>query len=197
MKKYILSLIIILFSTNIFAEKVVAIYHSDYWEKDFDIEATEIENGKFSVYIQVPAKNDHTRAMLEFESSDIEQLKATLLQVRDKFAEWSKIAHDNNVTDMNKEMEFKLPLSTICWHGSKWFFSFRHKLQPQFSILDDGKHVVSFVRKATASSNQYIDETIYWVFASPQDIDEFISVLNVDKIKEQLLSKEKAADLFK
>lgn len=197
MKKYIFTLLIILFSTSAFAEKIVANYHSDYWDKDFDIEASEIENGKFSVYIQVPAKNDNTRAMLSFESSDIELLKMTLTQIKEKFAEWSKIAHDNHVTEMSKDMDFKLPPSTICWHGSKWFFSFRHKLQPKFSILDSGNHVVSFVRKATSSSNKYIDETIYWVFSSPKEIDEFISILNMDKIKEQLLSKEKADDLFK
>ena len=64
-------------------------------------------------------------------------------------------------------------------------------------VMDNGKHVVSFVKKVVSSSNQYIDETIYWVFSSPKEIDEFLSVLNVDKIKDNLLSEEKASDLFK
>lgn len=199
MKKilFLMTVLTMLVPTTTYAEKVVGIYHSNYWNKDFDIEASDIENGKFSIYIQVPAKSESTRAMLSFEDSDVEELKGTLLQIKEKYAEWSKIARENNVTDMNKEMDFKLPSCTICWKGTKWFFSFRNRIQPSFLILDDGKHVISFVEKVTASSNRYIDETIYWIFSSPKEIDEFISILNIDKIKEKLLSKEKASDLFK
>lgn len=197
MNKFILLNFLLMLSMLVFAEKLVGEYYSSYWNKKFDIEASEIKKEKFSIYIQVPAKNDNTKAMLEFSSSDIEDLKGTLLAIKDKFNEWSQIAKDNNVTDMSKDMDFKLPSSTICWYGSKWFFSFGHRLQPRFLVLDDGRHIITFLKKATSSSNRYIDETIYWVFASPEEIEDFISVLDIEKIKEKLVSDEKKSELFK
>ena len=97
MNKFILLNFLLMLSMSVFAEKLVGEYYSSYWNKKFDIEASEIKKEKFSIYIQVPAKNDNTKAMLEFSSSDIEDLKGTLLAIKDKFNEWSQIAKDNNV----------------------------------------------------------------------------------------------------
>ncbi|MDR0367613.1 MAG: hypothetical protein LBH82_00550 [Bacteroidales bacterium] len=180
-----------------FAEKVVGTYSLSYFNKQYDIEASEIKNGKFSVYIQVSAERDFTRAMIEVKSSDLEEFTQFLTQMKDKYVEWANVAKENNVTDMSKDMDFKSPSTTICWSSSKWFFSFGHKLQPRFLILDSGKMVVTIHKKVTASSNQYIDEKIYWVFSDATEIDELISQLNAEKIISKLQEKENASDLFK
>ena len=197
--KSVLTTLFLLFcvANGSFATKVVATYSLSYFEKQYDIEASEIKNGKFSVYIQVNADEMSTRAMINVESADLEEFVRFLLQMKVKYVEWSEVAKANNITDMSKEMDIKSPSTTICWQGSKWFFSFGHKLQPRFLILDSGKMVVSIYKKVTASSNQYIDEKIYWVFSDPKEIDELVYQLDAEKIKEKLLKEENASDLFK
>lgn len=49
--KSILIVVVILFSANINAEDVIGTYTSNYFNKSYDIEASEIKNGKFSIYI--------------------------------------------------------------------------------------------------------------------------------------------------
>lgn len=198
MKRKLLSLSLCVFcAIGLNAEKVVATYSLSYFNKTYDIEASEIKNDKFSVYIGVSAEHSSTEAMIEVESGKLVEFKQALLQMRDKYVEWSKVAKENNVKDMSKEMDISFPSTTICWKGSKWFFSFGQRLTPRFLILDDGRFVVTFVKKVTASSNEYIDEKIYWVFSDPKEIDELISNLDIEKIKSKLQEKEKAADLFK
>ena len=51
-------------------------------------------------------------------------------------------------------------------------------------------------KKVASSSNQYIDEEIYWVFSSQEEIDELISKIQPEKIIENLKEKRKANDLF-
>ena len=197
MKKMFLNIILCLFiSISANAEKVVGSYTLSYFDRTYDIEASEIKNGKFSIYIQVSAEREATKAMICVESSDLDKFKQSLIQTRDKYEEWSKVAKDNNVKDMSKEMDIKYPSMTVCWLGSKWFFS-NQKLQPRFLIVDSGKHLVTFIKKVKASSNQYIDETIYWVFSSSKEIDELLSQLDFTTIKSKLEERESESGLFK
>ena len=198
MKKIYLSIIVCLFCSLVaHAEKVIGHYTMSYFNKSYDIEASEIENGKFTVYIQVRAEREFTRAMISIESDKLEEFKQSLVQMKEKFEEWSKVATDNNVTEMSKEMGIKFPSTTFCWLSSKWFFSFRQKVNPKFLILDNGNHVAFFVKKVESSSNEYIDETFYWVFSNSEEFDELISKLDYEKIKSELEKKESASDLFK
>jgi len=179
------------------AEKVVATYTLSYFEKEYEIEASEIKNDKFTIYIQVSAENSSTRAMIGVESDKIAEFIQSLQQMKDKYVEWFKVAKENNVKELTKEMDISFPSTTICWKGTEWYFSFGQRLIPKYIILDSGKNVVTFVNKVTASSNEYIDETTYWVFSDSKEIDDLIAALNVEKIKSKLLEKVKAADLFK
>ena len=198
MKKIYLSIIVCLFCSLVaHAEKVIGHYTMSYFNESYDIGASEIENGKFTVYIQVRAEREFTRAMISIESDKLEKFKQSLVQMKEKFEEWSKVATDNNVTEMAKEMGIKFPSTTFCWLSSKWFFSFRQKVNPRFLILDNGNHVAFFVKKVKSSSNKYIDETFYWVFSNSEEFDELISKLDYEKIKSELEKKESASDLFK
>lgn len=162
MSKSALFNILLICLVNIcFSQKSIGTYSLSYFNKQYEIEASEIKNEKFSIYIQVGVQKDYTKAMIEVKNSDLEDFNQFLLQMKDKYVEWSDVAKKNDVKDMTKEMDFKSPSVTICWSSSKWWFSYGHKLQPSFLILDNGKMVVSIYKKATASSNQYIDEKIY------------------------------------
>lgn len=179
------------------AQEVIDNYTMSYFNKKYDIEASMEKNGDFTVYIQVSAERVSTKANYMIKSSRLNEFKEALIFTRDKYSEWAKIAKENNVTDMTKSIDAKFPNIDIAWLGSKWFFSFSQKLSPTFMILKNGQIVVSFLNKNTASSNQYIDETTYWVFNDVKEFDEVIQKLDYDKIKGKLEKLENKADLFK
>ncbi|MDH6353844.1 hypothetical protein M2132_000161 [Dysgonomonas sp. PH5-45] len=197
MRKIIIGLCVLFLvpCVSIYAQKKVATYEMSYFsDKKYDIEGLLDKDGMLSVYIGVEGKAKTTT--VKFEEKELKELKNTLEQIKNKFSEWSKIAKENNVTDMTKEMDFSLPKSTICWYSSKWFFAFNQELKPTFMILEGNRHIVSIVKKVTASSNKYIDETIYWIFSSPQEIDAFINLIDIDKLKQELGKEKKTEELF-
>ncbi|MCY1660331.1 hypothetical protein [Chryseobacterium sp. SL1] len=196
-KKFTIFTLLLLFSSMINAQEVIDNYTMSYFNKKYDIEASMEKNGDFTVYIQVSAERVSTKANYMIKSSRLNEFKEALIFTRDKYSEWAKIAKENNVTDMTKSIDAKFPNIDIAWLGSKWFFSFSQKLSPTFMILKNGQIVVSFLNKNTASSNQYIDETTYWVFNDVKEFDEVIQKLDYDKIKGKLEKLENKADLFK
>lgn len=196
MKKLFCLLITLIVVNFAYAEKKIGSYRLSYFDKEYDIKVSELKNGKFTVYIHTESKGSSQSTLL-VESNDLENFITALQTMKDKYVEWSRVAKDNNVTEMSKEIEVKFPKTTVAWFGSKWYFSFDKKLQPRFVIMDDGTHVASIVTKFTSSSNRYIDETIYWVFSDPSDIDDLISNLDVNKILAELNKSSSDADLFK
>lgn len=195
-KKFITALICLFATLNLSAQEKIGSYPCSYFETEYDVEAS-LKDGKYSFYVGIGAESKRTTANLQFYGESLDEFKNKLVKVKSKYEEWTKVAKENNVTKMTKEMDFNLPEVTVCWLGSKWFFSFNKALTPKFMILGGGQPSVVFVKKVTASSNEYIDETIYWVFSSPSEIQKLIDILDFDKIKQKLGGEEKTKELFK
>ncbi|SHG27529.1 hypothetical protein [Chryseobacterium vrystaatense] len=196
-KKFTILTLSLLFSSMISAQEVIDNYTMSYFNKNYEIEASTGKNNNFTIYIQVNAERSKTKANYMIKSDRLNEFKEALILTKDKYVEWTKVAKENNVTDMSKDIDIKFPNIDIAWLGTKWFFSFGKKLSPKFMILKNGQNIVSFVNKNTASSNQYIDETTYWVFADVKEFEEFILKLDFDKIKVKLEKSENKAELFK
>ena len=197
MKKILLITLMSFIYLNTFAEKEVGNYYTDYFEnKKFVIEASEPKDGEFTLYIQV-AGDDSEKAFVSIDSDKVVDLITFLTNMKNKYVEWSDVAKNNNISEFNKEMKFKTPRLGVAWLGSKWWFSYGHRIAPTFRIMDDGSHIVSMVRKAKSSSNQYIDETIFWVFGSSEAIDSLISQLDVKRILGLFEKQSNASGLFK
>jgi len=67
----------------------------------------------------------------------------------------------------------------------------------QRAVIEDGRMVASMHRKATSSSNKYIDQDIYWVFSNAEEIDELLSLLDIEKIEGIAKEKSNKNDLFR
>lgn len=178
------------------AEQVVGTYHSSFFEKKFEIEASQKNNKLKTVYIGIEAK-DSKDAVISVEGDDLEEFKTSLCFVRDKYLEWVKIAKENNVTEMDKEFEIKFPKVDIAWLGSKYWFSFNKKVNMSFLILDDGKMVARWCPKVVSSTNRYIDEVIYFVFENEDDFNSLINQLDYNTILDKLVNTKKNEELFK
>ena len=196
MKKFLLVLCLLAFILPIKAEQKVGEYTNSYFSKTFSIEAAEKNNKIESVYIGIPTDLESRTAFIEVKGKELELFKTALELARDKFSEWKKVAKENNVTEMRKEMGISFPKVTIAWHGAKWWFSFGNKINLKFLILDDGRMVATWSPKVTSSSNRYIDQQIYFVFGDEEDFNGIISQLDSQRILNELLNTKNNSDLF-
>ena len=195
--KKILFLFFILFSAiNIFAEQKVGEYFNNYFDKNFEIEASEKNGNLQTVFIGVVSEGS-SNAFIAVEGKDLDKFKNSLELVKAKYIEWKKIAIENQVTEMNKEFGIEFPKVEIYWLGTKWWSSYKVKVNFRFMILDDGKMVATWVPKVTHWDNKYIDETVYFVFSNTEDFDNLISQLNYQDFQNKLSQKKKNEDLFK
>ena len=196
MKKFIFVLTLLAIILPMRAEQKVGEYTNSYFKKSFDIEAAEKNNKVESVYIGIPTDMESRTAFIEVKGKDLELFKTALELARDKYVEWKRIAQENNVTEMRKEMGINFPKVTIAWHGTQWWFSFGNKINLKFIILDDGKMVATWAPEVTASSNRYIDQQIYLVFGDADDFNGIISQLDGQRILNELLKTKNNSDLF-
>ena len=192
MKKIILVLCLLTFILPIKAQQKVGEYTNSYFSKTFSIEASE-EN----VYIGVQTDLDFRKAYISVKADKLELFKTALELARDKFSEWKKIAKDNNITEMCKEMGIDFPEVAVAWlYGGEWEFSFDNKINLAFLILDDGQMVAAWAPTVTSSSNSYIDQKIYFAFADEKDFDDIINQLDGQRILNELLNTKNNSKLF-
>ena len=196
MKKLFI-LICMLCSISTYAQTTVTDYHSDYFERDYDIAIATEKNDPYTisdVYIDVAGKTKRDAVTLDYKNPSL--LLSSLKEVRNKYAEWVKVANDNHITEMTKQIPVDMPSVTVCWYGTKWYFAFNKRINFVFMILDSGKNIIVMHSKVTASSNEYIDKEFYWVFQSVAEIDEFITKLDYPKFIEKVTTKANTEDLF-
>ena len=196
MKKIILVLFLLTFVLHINAAQKVGEYTNSYFSKTFSIYAGEENNKITSVYFGVQTDLDFRTAYISINGDKLDLFKNALELARDKFSEWKKVAKDNNITEMSKEMYIDFPEVTIGWYSTEWWFSFDNKINLSFLILDDGEMVAAWAPKVTDSLNHYIDQKIYFVFANEKDFDDIINQLDDQRILNELLKNKNRSDLF-
>ena len=196
MKKIILVLCLLTFILPIKAQQKVGEYTNSYVSKTFSIEAVEKNNKIEVVYIGISTDHKSRPAYIVVKGEDIGIFKTALELARDKFSEWKKVAKDNNITEMSKEMNINFPKVTVAWHGTKWWFSFGNKINFRFLILEDGEMVAHWTSKVTSSSNRYIEEYIYFAFANEEDFNSIINQLDSQRILNELLKNKNKSELF-
>ncbi len=198
MKKNCLLICMLILSLSSFAEDKIGSYSMSYFSgKTCDIKATEPKNGKFDIYITIGGKHKTDEVVIGVSSKELESFKRSLIEVRDKFIEWKETAVKNNVTDITKEFPAVFPRVTIAWYGSKWWFAFNQRINPTFFVFKDGKCAMVVYAKVKASTNEYIDQEIYWVLQEESEFNDIINLLDEKVVNEHFSAQETKADLFK
>lgn len=199
MKRFFFFILFLSLSSVIHAEKKVSEYYLSYFNKTYEIQATEPKNGVFEFYIYCHSKDDQTIGF-SIESKDIPEFINALNKVKLKFNEWSKTAKENNVSEFDKDFDIKFKSVTAFFsYGRDWHFSFQVKMKPYFKVTKTGDHLIVFDSgELTASDNRYMDvEGFMLAFSSEKEIDDFIKAIDVDSVLKAESNKNKVDDLFK
>ncbi len=199
MKKMILLFISIFcaLSINVFAEQKVGTY--DVLDRSLDVEAGYDSRGQLIAYVEIIGEYSHRDVMLCIKGEDdIKSFVSALRQVKDKYTEWKGVAKANGVTDYKKAIDVDFPNVEIYWRGSsKWYSTFsRNFIKMIFLVDDEGSATVGCGGEAEDWENEYVTEKWYFLFGSPYEIDGLTKVLDTEKIKSKLASKQNTDDLF-
>ena len=194
MKKFfIFCLMALAVCVNANAEKVVGHYHQ--CSTEYIVKASTDQND-LSVFIQVEGKYKNDKVFICIDDAEnIQNFIDALIVCKTKHIEWSKVAKSNNITDFRKPINVKFPGVRIMWLSNKWYLSRKQNFNPEFVVGENTNYVV-ISGEANHWDNEYID-TKYYMFLTPNDIDELVKALNVDAIN-SILNKETETDtLFK
>jgi hypothetical protein len=133
------------------------------------------------------------------EPNKLEKFKEALTAARDRYIEWSNVAKQNSVTELDKEMEISSPSLKGYWFQGKWKFDYNQALSYRFKILTDGRHVLIInTGKLQAVDNQFMDhDGMAFVFTTAAEVDSLIAALDPAKAKEYFEEKKKKGDLFR
>lgn len=199
MKKVVL-LATLLFATIGFSQEKFNTYNSEYLSKDYQIDISKSKKGIITFWIDVASMDTSTKKIsLRIEESKLQKFKDVLLKYKSKYSEWSKVALENNVTELKKAIDIKgATIAAAFLNYSDWQFDYSTTTKARFLILD-GKHLLLIENKykLQSSSNQFTDCDGYILaFSNESEIDEFISLLDLPKAKEQLNKKTDKESLF-
>ena len=189
-----IALVLCIVSTICFAQEKVGTYSCAYFDKEMDVEySAKLKE----YYIQIRGESNTTLAFFTIKTSKIDDFRKALSDTKAKYIEWTKVAKDNNVKEYDKDMDIKFPSGGGAWYGSKWWFTFYATPTPRF-LITDGKYLCLLFsgKKFTASSNEYINEKVYWVFSSPEEIDELLALLTEEALNKVKQEQQKTDDLF-
>ena len=195
MKKILLLSLFLSSFASLKAQSPAGSYMNSFYNKELSIEATLGKDKLQEIYIEVDSKSS-SKAYINIKGYELESFRTSLKLLRDKHLAWCQIAKDNNVTEMSKDFGISFPLVTIAWRGTKWWFSFDRRLNMKFRILTNNEMIATCVQKVAASSNKYIEETIYFVLQTAEDFDNLINALDEEEILKKLQAIQNQESLF-
>lgn len=184
-----------LFFTSLIHAQSVGSYTSSSFNKEFDIDLTLIKKNRFAVDIHIASDRVDGVTFIRIEDKNIKEFVTKLEETKKIYSEWRAIAEDNEVEELSKAMDIKFPKTDIFWLGTKWFYAEGQRLRPYFLISKE-KYSVFFCEKIAAKTNEFIKETIYWVFNDVDEIDEIINYLDYDKLQVMANEKREKGNLF-
>lgn len=203
MKK--LLLLLILASGFTFAQEYKSYSLTAFPQKIFKVYAfKEKKEGKFELRVQVPEKESYTQTFIQLSEKNYAKFVDMLKLSREKYIEWSKTAHENNVTELIKEIK-KNERDILNYQNASFILNEKIYLDDMATIsfyfaIAEGKNflIIENPLDLKSSTNRYISVKGYRLgFVSVDEIDNFIEMLDLTKLKEFLDNNTNKENLFK
>lgn len=200
MKKLLLLCTLSLSALVGFSQEKIANYNSLFFSKNFDITASKPDaKGEFSYYIDCSSKDTSSKqASLILKNKDVPEFINFLNSIKETYSKWSLTAKENNVTELDKNIEYKKLTYSAAFTYGKWNFDYSVNLTTRFKIINGKYLLIIDSDELQSSSNQYIkSDGFRFVFSSDQEIDELVTGLNINLVTDFYNKKNSKDDLFK
>jgi len=198
MKKITLIIAVLLTLLGYSQEKYTS-YESVYYEKEFNIDVSE-KNDFYSFWIDAYSIDSRSKKVsLKVSEKLLPNFIDLLKKSKSKFIEWTKVAKENKIDDLNKKVEFKSKKYTVAFLYGDWQYDYKVKLVATY-LITENRYIMLIENEYNlqSSSNQFIkSDGFQIVFEAEKEFDEFISKMDIEKAKGKIYNKEKKDELFK
>lgn len=196
--KVMMALMMCLITMVSFGQEKYTTYDNLYSKKTYKVLISHGGNGKYRLYVDMMSMNELSeRGGIVITEKEHDLFLSTLNEAKVKYTKWVTTAKENNVTDLLKSMTYKVKVGGFFKYGSEWNVQLNVNLTFDFAIVDGENFLIVRTGKLTSASNQFIThDGFVFVFQNEKEIDDFVNVLSVDKVKE-FMNKPKTTDLFK
>lgn len=181
-----------------FGQEKYTTYDNLYSEKTHEVSISHKDSNNYTLYVEMMSMDELSKnGGVMITQKEHVLFLSTLNDAKTKYNEWVATAKENNVADLTKSMTYKVKVGGFFQYGSKWNFQYMVLLTFHFTIVDSKNLLIVRTGKLTSSSNEYItNDGFVFVFQNEKEIDDFVNILSVDKVKE-FVNKPKTIDLFK
>lgn len=165
------------------------------------IKVSDIDN--MSIYISASERRFETVPNITIKGeNNISSFKKDILNLKNKYIEYTNIAKSNNITEINKKIKFNFNTPIYFrWYKGKYY----EKISPievlfwvheMPNSVGEGTHIV--YKMILKISTNFENENIWWdfCFCKEEHFDKFIEVLDVDKIDELIKNQKNKENLF-
>jgi len=200
MRKLLFPIFALLLTFNLKAQVNLSSYTVGGEQKQVLINAKD--DGSYTLYIDMgSADKIHKDVGISVNSETHKELLLALTKAKKKFSEWTKVAKENNVTDLYKKMDFSVRVNCFFMYYDKWKFDYDKILDFHFMVYSSGgktKYALILSTGELASSeNEYMTmDGISSIFMTTESIQGFMDSISIEKVN-SFMSKPKTEDLFK
>lgn len=192
MKNQFLTIALFLLSFTSFSQ--YAIYNDPLYKGELEITLEDYRKGYlmcFEVY-----NEDMSKSVYAVKQDNHQEFMDILMEIGAKYEEWTKVAKDNNVKELMKDIKHKpLWVSVYFRYGNSVHRGF-DDIQAKFMVDEEGYVLVLTAGSTQSNSNQFIQNDFSLIsFRSKEDFDTFLSLISVERAQKEL-AKPKAVDLF-
>lgn len=181
----------------LFGQEKYTTYDNLYVEKAYEVSISHVDKN-YKLYVDMMSMDslsENGGVMINNKEHDL--FLSTLKEAKVKYSEWVNISKENNVTDLKKPMKYKVKVGAYFEYGNECYFQYVTMLTFEFIILGGKNILIVKTGKLTSSSNRNITHDGFeFVFQNEKEIDDFVNVLSVDRVK-NFMNKPKSTDLYK
>lgn len=153
--------------------------------------------------VYVDARNDEmSQTGFILTDKELPLFLKTIRDVKAKYIEWSKVATDNNINDFNKNIGDTINIDGFFMYAGSPRLASKVPFIWKFSVVKMNGNVMNVISfrsdKMVANNNEFVKgKQMYLFFTDVNQIDEFLSCLDKEKIDTVFRKENEVADLFK
>jgi hypothetical protein len=204
MKFLCVSIFICFVLSQLNGQKKFSEYYSTSNNKSYDIRISqskkESDKRDFTIWIDCESKEKYKpEVCLVLNGTQLPDFKEFLLNIKNTYKRWDSTAKANNVKELAKDFDIKKFKAESYFKGSETFFDFNTPIYAYAVIFEEKmRAVISNAKELKSSSNEYITHKGFRIiFSSVEEIEEFVSKLDEEKINKEFESKKDTDSLFK
>ncbi len=159
---------------------------------------TNMFSNKFSILFYIIGDNLYDQAFIIVNPEHLYEFRKAFSDANAKYKKWKKIAIENNVTDLDKEMDIEFPPVVVGWGlGSRFNYNFEYSIKPSVKFTRSSMKLC-FIQGETVQNHNY-SSTIrpYFVFGSEEESDAFEKMISEKLFKKAGKNDERINELFK